>query len=520
MAGRDVGKMGQSEFEKLCASAGLTANVSREDKTGWDYLVEFPLPRSPGQPADIAPPALQCTVQVKATDNHRRTWGIALRNLERLAKSPIPAFICLLEFNGEEQVQHVYLVRVGEGIIGRVLKRLRQLERTSRDAAKKPSLSIACEDSHRLSQPRGACLKEAIERHVPDGLEKYSQRKKTLLDTLGYENGHPAMKVQFSSQDPIQDLLDLSLGYRKSLKVNSVSMHDVRFGVECILPDPHGSAELSLSSATSEGVLIFRERQLSPGIAFVVTLRIPSINHVLLKERISYRVQNKFFDILIQPFAGTMRFNLLPGTEAVPVSLSEAKDYLTLLHMMSVHGTKGLWMDLTVGGQDFLPGGRIFVQSTIHDPAEDLGVIEQALSVARTLGIDARVSVCIMDILAQWKLLAVFHAAVQGQVEGLVIEFSLDENVIDVQSVGGILLCGQLSFGDSLVHCLVGIAGSLEQVEDRKYRLTSRGDCYHRHAMTTSGQEVHEGEFADLVAGIEAEMKAEGIGPLIAVKWQ
>ena len=49
---RNIGNMGQDEFGKLCSSAGLTRNQSREDMTGWDYLVEFPVPRVAGEPAD------------------------------------------------------------------------------------------------------------------------------------------------------------------------------------------------------------------------------------------------------------------------------------------------------------------------------------------------------------------------------------------------------------------------------------------------------------------------------------
>jgi hypothetical protein len=211
---RDIGRMGQSEFEKLCSSAGLTRNQSREDMTGWDYLVEFPLPRAAGQPADMAPPALECRVQVKATDRHRRKWDIGLSNLERLAKSPMPAFICLLEFNGQENAQNVYLLHIGEAVIGRVLKRLRKQGEVSGQVAKKATVSITCDDSDKLLEPNGACLRQAIEGYVAQGYDKYCQWKMRLLETLGYENTPSRIDATISTlpdSDPIDVLLDLSV---------------------------------------------------------------------------------------------------------------------------------------------------------------------------------------------------------------------------------------------------------------------------------------------------------------------
>ena len=43
MNDRDVGGMGEAEFKKWCNSVGLAANKFHEDKTGKDFLVEFPL---------------------------------------------------------------------------------------------------------------------------------------------------------------------------------------------------------------------------------------------------------------------------------------------------------------------------------------------------------------------------------------------------------------------------------------------------------------------------------------------
>mgnify|MGYP000156224688 CR=1 FL=1 len=38
---RDLGTMGETVFENICAQAGIACNGSKIDRTGWDYIVEF-----------------------------------------------------------------------------------------------------------------------------------------------------------------------------------------------------------------------------------------------------------------------------------------------------------------------------------------------------------------------------------------------------------------------------------------------------------------------------------------------
>ena len=50
----DVGGVGEAEFKKWCNSVGLAANKFHEDKTGKDFLVEFPLDANPGKRIDAS----------------------------------------------------------------------------------------------------------------------------------------------------------------------------------------------------------------------------------------------------------------------------------------------------------------------------------------------------------------------------------------------------------------------------------------------------------------------------------
>ena len=95
---RDLGAMGENAFSLLCNSVGLIANGSKIDKTGWDFIVEFPENINNGILADMEPAPLECRIQVKSTDKKDRKVQINLKNMNRLVKAPMPSFICLIEF--------------------------------------------------------------------------------------------------------------------------------------------------------------------------------------------------------------------------------------------------------------------------------------------------------------------------------------------------------------------------------------------------------------------------------------
>ena len=128
---RDVGTMGEAVLKKWSAEVGIVANKANQDKTGWDYLMEFPfeLPASLDlhRPLDKANPPIMCLIQVKSSDQRRGRVRVSLKNWARLIFNPIPSFFLCLEFDNKSDPQQAFLVHVGEKYIYHILKRLRML---------------------------------------------------------------------------------------------------------------------------------------------------------------------------------------------------------------------------------------------------------------------------------------------------------------------------------------------------------------------------------------------------------
>lgn len=80
---RDIGRMGERFFGIWCDSVNLTANSSNVDKTGWDFIVEFPSKSDKMLPIDMIPTPIECKVQVKSTDHRKGGVPITISNLKR-----------------------------------------------------------------------------------------------------------------------------------------------------------------------------------------------------------------------------------------------------------------------------------------------------------------------------------------------------------------------------------------------------------------------------------------------------
>ena len=120
----ELGEAGELQFADLAARAKLFANKSQRDRTGWDYVVEFPMPEAgPDISLDARRPTL-CMIQVKATTG-REPVRLRLSSAERLAKQEAPSFIVVMRLARDGSPLHGYLIHLIGSNPAKVLRRLR-----------------------------------------------------------------------------------------------------------------------------------------------------------------------------------------------------------------------------------------------------------------------------------------------------------------------------------------------------------------------------------------------------------
>jgi predicted DNA-binding protein len=307
MTDRDLGALGELKFKELCITAGLIPQKSEMDKTGWDFLVEFPWREDSNTLQDLLPPPLICKIQVKSTDKKRKGENITLSNLHRLIKDQMPVFFCFIEFDGENSPQDIYLVHVGKKIIEKTLKKTRELGVSGIEKKlNRTSIRIGYGKKDRLDNLSGEALRSKIEYFVPDGLENYTREKNTLIKTLGYEDGRYEFTITMAGKKSFLDVIDNSLGIGEEMvDIHRFMGYHKRFGIISEDVDSgFDGGKISLTVKPLSCWLEFKEEKFSPGVIFPANLYVSPLSRLLPADLHKLRVDSHFFEFIAEPNIG------------------------------------------------------------------------------------------------------------------------------------------------------------------------------------------------------------------------
>lgn len=234
----DLGELGESKFQQLCATAGLIANKSSRDKMGWDYILERAPGDEIGTSLDARRPFPLCRVQVKTVwKRAARRISLSLSSAERLAKPYDPAFI--IGFEAEEIGDDVHivsatLIHLRGGVLSRVLQRLRAIS-----AGKTTKMLDEQEITFDLTKGAGIATGTRLLTALCDAIgpdaDAYRQAKRDELKTLGYDG--PAYRVDLTLiADDGAHVVDALLG-RRAVEVRGANAVDRRYGMD--VPSGH-----------------------------------------------------------------------------------------------------------------------------------------------------------------------------------------------------------------------------------------------------------------------------------------
>lgn len=477
MQDTNLGPLGENKFEGLCLQInGLTVHKSQSqmDRTGWDFFIEFPWKQDNLSPQDMLPEPLECKIQVKSTNEQRKRESITLSNLHRLIKAKIPAFYCFIEFDGTPEPQAIYLVHVGKEIIEKTLKRIRELENEGKgDQLNKKHLYISYGDADRLADITGKSLKNEIEKHIPEGMEKYIENKNQLLNTLGFEDGKGQFNFTIISDDPIRDILDLSLGIRKELDIDNSIIHDKRFGILSKTPYIEGDGGiLSLKVEPLEAELKFKEYKFSPGISFSAKLYISPFNEFIPKERIKLRVESRFFEFIIE---SNQNINFSIRCYAEGSSLKELKNFLQVMTILEKSSSPIIvemkseistsYPILSFSLED-LPQS-LFDPSIFNDPAYNWSRVhelaEMAIEICREMDIpENEVLINIEELIRSFSTsgnIQLLYQALSGKSVNLL--FSVEPPGYQQGAKAAIIFFVTFYIGNYIIGCCLALVGSL-----------------------------------------------------------
>jgi len=260
-----LGRLGERQFPLQCHPS-FHCNKAEEDRTGWDYYVEWPnQPASTGV-MDTRPVPNSCVVQVKTIWASTQIVAAPLSAVERLAKEPKPSFFYVMQMAEDGQLAAAHAVHIAGPFLERVLKTLRQAHVQGADPNNKTFSFSLKKWATSLSLEREA-FGDFVEALVPQGMAAYIEQKRSQLNNLGYSGGRLTIrgKAQFSGRE---DIIDCFFG-RADFPFDIQEALDLRFGIPALALDLKGPGKARFTPGDeSKCVVAFSRGPLSEPFVF------------------------------------------------------------------------------------------------------------------------------------------------------------------------------------------------------------------------------------------------------------
>lgn len=236
----DLGEWAEDSFSRLCSRAGVTRNKSTQDRTGWDYLIEFPAEVVSGVPADLQPPITSARVQVKSKADGKPYVSLKLSNALRFAKSSDTCFLVLYLATGGNEPVRIFARHFWRDEIEAALRRARNAHQEGRDDnLHKLTIRYGFTDADEYGDKLISWMESVV-----SGRTLYAHEKIALARNIGFEEGHIHGSVSFALED-LEALVDHQIGLRSTAPVVAVTINEKRFGIDSKKPIFSGTPDVA-----------------------------------------------------------------------------------------------------------------------------------------------------------------------------------------------------------------------------------------------------------------------------------
>ena len=231
------GRHGEAHFAAICQSdksvADATLNESAADMHGWDFVIDIEGPKSHVLPLDLQQPLIQCFAQIKTTKGKKLSTKIKLSNAMKAAKSSTPFFIFLIHYARPGEDPIIYGRHIWREEISDFLRTARNLNKENSIQPHKRIITFAFNQKDRLMSAPPDWMLDQI---FMCGGEDYSDRKRTIVKSVGYDEIVGEAKIEIGPLSTVSDIVLHEIGVLKDLPVSSLKYFDRGFGVLSDVP--------------------------------------------------------------------------------------------------------------------------------------------------------------------------------------------------------------------------------------------------------------------------------------------
>lgn len=468
---RDLGFMGESAFSLWCGESGMIPNGSSIDKTGWDFLVEFPFD-SDLSPTALHKPAAECRVQVKATDKKDRKLQIKLSNLRRLITAQMPSFFVFIEFDNLAEAQRVFVVHVDNDLITRVLKRLHTIEVDPKEnRLNKRTMTISYGEEHALPAPNGASLKNRILRDIGDDVSKYIAQKKEHLESTGFEDGFAQFTFITEGEENLKTLIDVSIGVEKEADVKDIKGVQKRFGIignQTLHDEAKGKISMPDLKPNAQGQIRFRENNLSAGLTFDAKIYVSAFNEMLPNHLKTFRVEGAFFELKSNPFTGSSEYSFSLGG-GIRMEVSKFRDAVKLLNLITSSG-KTISAELIF---EDLPRMkfRVGCENLEIDTAAELKALECAVKIMTDFGVTESIDISIDEVTRHKKQICQMFDIIDQGNSRFLVEFNVQGEGYDKDKKTACIFLVTTPIGSHVFAIFLVLIGGVVELDNGSYKL-------------------------------------------------
>ncbi len=384
-----LGKKGEARFTEICNDAELACNPSiGMDKTGWDFVVEFPLQWDAIQSLEQSPSAISCFVQVKTILDSTDTIRLPVRAATYMVTEPKPVFVYVFKVDAEKNFTVAYLIHVFGDTVAKILKRLRAIDQKprSRAGSRGQTITLTVEKLGTPVPVSGAALRRAIEQHCGPDMHAYIRAKQEQKASLGFEER--PYRGQFTLEPlSADDLAEIFLGIKKDVPVKNLEVVQTRFGIDGPVAGHPGQSDgtISITPPVFDTCTITALGEPgTPSAAFRAKVYLPAI--LVPKDQFKARYDANLFQIVQSSTA--VKFVLTPGES--PRTLSEWISYWRFLAIIARgYGS----IEIALDGREIR--SVINIGSAAQSTAGEaecrywLGVSEKAQAVLQFLGVSS-----------------------------------------------------------------------------------------------------------------------------------
>jgi hypothetical protein len=492
--------MGESTFSLWCGQAGLVHNGSQIDRTGWDFYVEFPS-ISTLRADELHAAAIECKVQVKASDKRHRKLALKLSNLRRLITAQMPAIFVFIEFDKAETAQRAFVIHVDSSIIERTLKRIHEIEQNEgRTDHNKRTITVVYGDEHQLNPLTGEALKSRIESIVPNGMADYVSRKKAFLESIGFENGFAKFTFKTEDDQNLQDLIAVSIGARKSVAIKDFIGFHTRFGIPSKSPMINcagANLEMPDLKPTAKGVVRFREDRLSPSLAFDCKLFVSPLNLALPENLAKMRIEGECFDLVMNPYTGAAEYMFDIGT-GMSLPVTQLRDIVRLLYIIR-SSSRRLTVEFSF---ESYPPFEMTLNSSNKpfDLSKELQALECAVDILSKFNVVEPVKTNLHEMSRHAQAISQFHSVLSPGSSTFKVEFGVRGNGFNSGRRVACLSLTTVRIGALVLGVILVITGTVTQLPEGKYQLLASDASIERRLVSDAKGVIRK---EDLVAAIE-----------------